>query len=88
MPTAFSKPFLLLENAKKIRQKSYLAIMNKIGTYIDYHVQTYLYAKFGDFSLKNEFRNVKWAQLIKWSIMRIFKEAEPSWSNLSEILGQ
>ena len=29
---------LLLENAKKIRQKSYLAIMNKSGTYIDYHV--------------------------------------------------
>ena len=27
--------FLLLENAKKIRQKSYLAIMNKSGTYID-----------------------------------------------------
>ena len=30
--------FSLLENAKKIRQKSYLAIMNKSGTYIDYHV--------------------------------------------------
>ena len=30
--------FLLLENAKKIRQNSYLAIMNKSGTYIDYHV--------------------------------------------------
>ena len=29
---------LLLENAKKIRQKSYLAIMNKSRTYIDYHV--------------------------------------------------
>ena len=27
--------FLLLENAKKICQKSYLAIMNKSGTYID-----------------------------------------------------
>ena len=38
MPTAFSKPFLLLENAKKIRQKSHLAIMNKSGTYIDNHV--------------------------------------------------
>ena len=38
MPTAFSKPFLVLENAKKIRQKSYLAIMNKSGTDIDYHV--------------------------------------------------
>ena len=54
--------------------------MNKSGTYIDYHVWTYLYAKFSDFSLKNEFRNVKWAQLIKWSIMRIFNEAEPPWS--------
>ena len=30
--------FSLLENVKKIRQKSYLAIMNKSGTYIDYHV--------------------------------------------------
>ena len=30
--------FLLLENAKKFRQKSHLAIMNKSGTYIDYHV--------------------------------------------------
>ena len=27
--------FLLLENAKKNRQKSYLAIMYKSGTYID-----------------------------------------------------
>ena len=77
----------LLENAKKNRQKSYLAIMNKCGTYIDYHVQTYLYTKFGDFNLKNEFRNVKWGRLIKWSIMRIFNEAEPPCSNLSEILG-
>ena len=38
MPTAFSKPFLLLENAKQIRQKSYLAIMDNSGIYIDYHV--------------------------------------------------
>ena len=29
---------LLLENAKKIRQKFYVAIMNKSGTYIDNHV--------------------------------------------------
>ena len=46
-----------------------------------------LYAKFGDFRLKNEFRNVKRDRLIKWSIMRILNEAEPPWSNLSEILG-
>ena len=32
------KAFLLLENAKKNRQKSYLAIMNKSVTYIDYDV--------------------------------------------------
>ena len=51
MPTAFQnilekafwclqpfQSFLLLENAKKIRQKSYLAIMNKNGSCIDYHV--------------------------------------------------
>ena len=38
-------------------------------------------------SLKNEFRNAKRGWLIKWSIMRIFNEAEPPWSNLSEILG-
>ena len=103
MPTAFSKPFavgkkafwclqpfqslLLLENAKKIRQKSYLAITNKNGTYIDYLVKPYLCTKFGDSSLKNEFRNAKRGWLIKWSIMRIFNEAEPPWSNLSEILG-
>ena len=61
--------------------------MKKTGTYIDQHVQSYLYAKFGDFSLKNEFRNVKRGQLIKWSIMRIFNEAEPPWSNSSDILG-
>ena len=36
---------------------------------------------------KNEFRNAKRGQLIKWSIMRISNEAEPPWSNLSEILG-
>ena len=38
MPNILGRPFdvfLLLENAKKIRQKSYLAIMNKSGTYID-----------------------------------------------------
>ena len=72
---------------KKNRQKSYLAIMNKSRTYIDYHVKPYLCTKFGDFNLKNEFRNAKWGRLIKWSIMRIFNEAEPPWSNLSEILG-
>ena len=46
---------------------------------------------FGDyektFSLKNEFRIVKRGRLIKWSIMHIFNEAGPPWSNLSEILG-
>ena len=61
--------------------------MKKPGTYIDYHVK-YLCTKFGDSSLKNEFRNAKRGRLIKWSIMRIFNEAEPPWSNLSEILGQ
>ena len=78
---------LLLENEKKNRQKSSLAIMNKSGTYIDYDVKPYLCTKFGDSSLKNEFRNAKRGWLIKWSIMRIFNEAEPPWSNLSEILG-
>ena len=48
--------------------------MNKSRTYIDYHVWTYLYAKFGDFNLKNEFRNAKWGRLIQWSIMRIFND--------------
>ena len=57
-------------------------------TYIDYHVKPHLCTKFGDSSLKNEFRNAKRVRLIKWSIMRIFNEAEPPWSNLSEILGQ
>ena len=31
--------------------------------------------------------NVKRGRLIKWSIMHIFNEAEPPWSNSSEILG-
>ena len=66
-------PCAKLENAKKNRQ--------------NYHIKPYLCTKFGDSSLKNEFRNAKRGQLIKWSIMRIFNEAEPAWSNLSEILG-
>ena len=61
--------------------------MKKPGTYIDYNVKPYLCTKFGDCSLKNESRNAKRGRLIKWSIMRIFSEAEPPWSNLSEILG-
>ena len=71
---------------KKIAKK-FLATMKKPGTYIDYHIKPYLCTKFGDSSLKNEFRNAKRGQLIKWSITRIFNEAEPPWSNLSEILG-
>ena len=55
----------------------FLATMLKPGTYIDYHVKPYLCTKFGDSSLKNEFRNAKRGLLIKWSIMRIFNEAEP-----------
>ena len=47
--------------------------MKKPGTYIDNHVKPYLCTKFGDSSLKNEFRNAKTGWLIKWSIMRIFK---------------
>ena len=60
--------------------KIFLVTMKKNGSYIDKHVKTYLYAQFGDFSLKNEFRNVKTGGLIKWSIMHIFNEAEPPWS--------
>ena len=81
-------PRAKLENAKKNRQNFFLANMKKPGTYIDYHVKPHLCTKFGDSSLKNEFRNAKRVWLIKWSIMRIFNEAEPPWSNLSEILGQ
>ena len=33
--------------------------------------------KVGDLSLKNESRKAKIDHLIKWSIMRIFNEAEP-----------
>ena len=80
-------PCAKLENAKKNRQNFFLATMKKPGTYIDNHIKPYLCTKFGDSSLKNEFRNAKRGQLIKWSIMRIFNEAEPPWSNLSEILG-
>ena len=75
-----------LENAKKIAEIFF-------G---DYDKTRNLYwltcldlpTKFGDFSLKNEFRKVKRRRLIKWSIMCIFNEAEPPWSNLSETLGQ
>ena len=51
----------------------------KPGTYIDNHVKPYLCTKFGASSLKNECRNAKRGRLIKWSIMRIFNEAEPPW---------
>ena len=61
----------------KMRKKLAKATMKKPRTYIDYHVKPYLCTKFGDSSLKNEFRNAKRGRLIKWSIMRIFNEAEP-----------
>ena len=38
--------------------------------------------------LKNDSRNAKIVRLIKWSIVSIFNEAEPPWSNTFEILGQ
>ena len=41
-----------------------------------------------DLSLNNESRKAKIDHFIKWSIMRIFYEAEPSYSNSSEIIGQ
>ena len=52
-------PCAKLENAKKNRQKFFLATMKEPGTYIDYHVKPYLCTKFGDSTLKNEFRNAK-----------------------------
>ena len=64
-------PCAKLENVKKN------PTMKKHGTYIDYHVKPYLCTKFGDSTLKNEFRNAKRGRLIKWSIMHIFNEAEP-----------
>ena len=70
-------PCAKLENATKNRQKLFLATMEKPGTCIDYHVKPYLCTKLGDSSLKNEFRNAKRGRLIKWSIMRMFNEAEP-----------
>ena len=70
-------PCAKLENAKKNRQNFFLPTMKIPGTYIDYHVKPYLCTKFGDSSLKNEFRNAKRDWLIKWPIMRIFNEAEP-----------
>ena len=72
---------------KKIAKIFIWRLWKKPGTYIDYHVKPYLCTKFGDSSLKNEFRNAKRDRLIKWPILRIFNEAEPPWSNLSEILG-
>ena len=80
-------PCAKLENAKKNGKIFFWATMKKPETYIDYHVKPYLCTKFDDSSLKNEFRNAKRGWLIKWPIMHIFNEAEPLWSNLSEILG-
>ena len=37
----------------------------------------YIYTKCGDFNLEKEFRDAKIDQIIKWSIVRIFEEAEP-----------
>ena len=52
--------------------------MIKRGTYVNQHVQPYTCAEFGEFSLqKNEPRNTKRAQRIKWFIMCIFNEAVP-----------
>ena len=62
---------------RKIFATIFFMNMKKPGTYIDYHVKPHLCTKFGDSSLKNEFRNAKRVRLIKWSIMRIFNEAEP-----------
>ena len=70
-------PCAKLENAKKKSPKFFFGDYEKPGTYIDYHVKPYLCTKFGDSSLKNEFRNAKRDWLIKWPIMRIFNEAEP-----------
>ena len=81
-------PCAKLKNAKKIRQIFFLGDYEKTRHLYWFHVKPYLCTKFGDSSLKNEFRNAKRGRLIKWSIMRIFNEAEPPWSNLSEILGQ
>ena len=70
-------PCAKLENAKKKSPKFFVGDYEKTVTYIDYHVKPYICAKFGGSSLKNEFRNAKRGWLIKWSIMRIFNEAEP-----------
>ena len=76
--------FLLLENAKKNRQKGWLWIKAEL---ILINMLSPTFVPNLVTSLKNEFRNAKRGRLIKWSIMRIFNEAEPPWSNLSEILG-
>ena len=62
--------------------------MKKNGNDIEQHVEPYICTIFGDLSLKNESRNTKRGRLIKLSIMCIFNEAEPPWSNLSDILGR
>ena len=52
-------------------------VMIKLGTHINQHDEPYICTKFSDFSLKNEPKNAKRAQLTKCSIMRIFNKAEP-----------
>ena len=76
------------ENVQKNREKFCFAHMEKPGIYVKQHVKPYVCTKFGDSHLKNEPRNGKIDQLIKWSVMRISNEAESPYSNLSEILGQ
>ena len=51
--------------------------MEQKQIYIDEQLKPYLCTTFGDFSLKNESRNSKKGQVIKWSIIQIFNKAEP-----------
>ena len=60
----------------KISPEQIFAVI-KLGTYLNQLVQPYMWTKFGDFSLKNESRNAKIDQPIKWSIIYIFNEVVP-----------
>ena len=80
-------PCAKLENAKKNLPKFFFDDYEKTRNLYWLTCLDLPICQFGDISLKNEFRNVKRGRLIKWSIMRIFNETEPPWSNLSKILG-
>ena len=53
-------------------------VTTKPGHYVNQYVKPYICTQFYTFNLKIESRSVKIDRLVKWSIVRILNEAEPS----------